>query len=115
MCPEFAIRESDGSKAGRGFKCAGKTSIPNLGEKVVQFDKGNGSTGEIVYQVADVSRPLNSVSEICDSGNLGHQVVFGRAGGMVLNLETGEQTHFGRDEGVYIMELWVKEKAGRGF
>ena len=66
---------------------------------------------QIKYQVAEVSRPLNSISEIFDAGgNYGQIVLFGRTGGAILNLETGIQTPFAREEGVYTMDVWVKPK-----
>ena len=58
----------------------------------------NGGETMIKYQIADVSRALNSITEICDAGHadLGNHVIFGRRGGMVVNLETGKTTHFQR-------------------
>ena len=56
------------------------------------------------YNIADVSRPLNSISEICDGGN---QVVFGRGGGIIYNLETGRETYFNREGGIYILDFHV--------
>ena len=61
------------------------------------------------FQVADVTRPLLSVGRICDTGEYGKQVVFGRSGGVIIDLETGEATPFGRDEiGMYQLEFWMR-------
>ena len=38
----------------------------------------DGRSSKVKYNIADVSRPLNSISEICDGGN---QVIVGRGGG----------------------------------
>ena len=85
--------------------------IPNLGEQVLEVVTNDGNEGRVKYQVADVSRPLNAVSEICDAGGEhGQHVIFGKHGGMILNLETGKQTPFAREEGVYTLEFWVKPK-----
>ena len=69
-----------------------------------------GTECQMKYQVADVNRPLNSISEICDAGQDGQVVIFGRAGGAVLNLTTGEQTPFRRKEGIYVLDAWVKPR-----
>jgi hypothetical protein len=104
MCPEYQLLESEGSKKGDNFVSASKDIIPNLGEKHLAVMKEDGSVGKVRYQVADISRPLNSVSEICDSGN---QVIFGRNGGCIYNMSTGSRTYFGREENVYVLDLWV--------
>ena len=52
--------------------------------------------------MVNVNRPLMSVHQICQSGNI---VVFGEAGGYIMNLTSGETTHFGVEDNVYILEL----------
>ena len=57
---------------------------------------------ETTWQVVDVSRPLMSVHQICERGNI---VVFGQHGGYVMSLTDGATTHFGVEDNVYVMEL----------
>ena len=54
--------------------------------------------------MAEVSRPLNAVSDICDSSN---RVLFGRSGGVISNVETGHETYFQREDGIYILNFWI--------
>ena len=110
MCPTYPIAESEGSKRGQEFVSASEDTVPNLGEQRLQVQLDNGEESMFKYQIADVSRALNSITEICDSGHpdYGHHVVFGRSGGMIVNLETGQQTHFGRDKNIYCLDYWVK-------
>ena len=69
----------------------------------------DGRACQLKYQMADVTRPLNSVSEICDAGGVeGQHVVFGRYGGCIINLDTGRRTPFSREEGIYILDTWTK-------
>ena len=57
--------------------------------------------------------PLNFVSEICDSGGpMGQQVIFGKNGGVIVNIETGAETRFKREGGVYTMEILVAPQPG---
>ena len=58
----------------------------------------------MLFQVADVSRPLISVSAICEMGN---RVIFGRGGGVVQSLLTGAETPFYRKNGIYHLNMWV--------
>ena len=43
--------------------------------------------------------------------NGGNIVVFGEAGGYIMNLSNGETTHFGVEDNVYILELLVPPAA----
>ena len=108
MCPQYPVRPSAGSKAGQSYTSASGDSIPNLGEQVLPIMTGDGRPGHIKYQSADVSRALNSVSEICDAGgDNGQLVLFSKWGGQILNLETGHRTPFEREENIYTLGMWV--------
>ena len=109
ICPHYEIKPSPGSIVGQNYVSASDDLIPNLGEQILDVETTDGRSGKVKYQVADVSRPLNSVSEICDAGGVyGQHVIFGRNGGAIINLEIGRQTPFTREDGIYILELWVK-------
>ena len=111
MCPHYEVVPSEGSKCGQEYVSASNDVIPNLGEQVLDVMLDDGRETQVKYQIAEVSRPLNSITEICDAGGeLGQIVVFGRRGGAVVNLSTGNSTPFARQEGVYVMSTWVKPK-----
>ena len=111
MCPEFEVTPSAGSKAGQNYISASDDLIPNIGEQVLDVVTDSGRDSRIRYQIADVTRPLNSVSEICDAGgDYGQQVTFGRHGGSILNIETGVVTEFQRADDIYVLNMWVKQK-----
>lgn len=108
MCPNYKIYPSPGSIAGQNYVSASDDTIPNLGEQYLDIVTKQGRATVAKYQVADVTRPLNAVSEICDAGGTeGQLVVFGKNGGYVLNLENGQWTEFEREQGVYTLEFWV--------
>ncbi len=74
---------------------------------------GEGNPAEATFQVADVTRPLCSVTKICDRGN---RVIFDNKGGYIENLATGVQTRFCRQNNVYVMEMYLEEEmAAPGF
>ena len=105
MCPDYEIKPSPGSRRGQHFISASKDRIPNVGEQVLNVVTEDGSEGRIKYQVADISRPLNAVSDICDGGN---RVIFGKSGGIIYNISSGKETYFNREEGIDILICWVK-------
>ena len=79
-------------------KSAGGIIIPDsakekpLEGRVVSVGPGKWDKGE--------RRPLDV--------SAGDRILFGKYGGIVYNLETGGQTQFQRDEGIYTMEFWVQ-------
>jgi len=115
MCPHYPVEPSPGSISGQKYLSASDDLISNLGQQHLEIVTEDGSEGMAKYQVADVSRPLNAISEICDGGGEHGQVVmFGKYGGEILNLESGKRTPFKREEGVYTWDFWVKPR-GVGF
>ena len=73
-----ALVESNGSLNGMTYHTADGTRIPNLGQKTLETVSEDGSTQlSQTFQIADISRPLTSVGELADAGDL---VVFGRKG-----------------------------------
>ena len=88
------------------------TRIPNLGQKTFDAVSEQGSALSQTFQIADISRPLTSVGELADAGNV---VVFGRKGGHVLNVDSGRLLDFKREHGVYLLRTWVQERAKLGF
>ena len=61
------------------------------------------------WQVVEVNRPLMSVHQICEKGNL---VVFGKDGGYIFNLTDGSQTPFGVEDNVYVLDLYLPPAKG---
>ena len=63
---------SEGSRNGKGFIAANGDRIRNEGEVHLNLEAANGSGGvqglKSTFQSARVSRPLMSVSQICDHG-----------------------------------------------
>ena len=104
MCPHFPVEDSDASRAGVYYTGANVGKLFNLGQTHVPIALNNGARTLATFQVADVSRPLMSVSKVCEMGN---RVVFGANGGYILNLETGATTEFVQKDGIYIFAMWV--------
>ena len=104
-----ALVESNGSLNGMTYHTADGTRIPNLGQKTLETVSEDGSTQlSQTFQIADISRPLTSVGELADAGNL---VVFGRKGGFIVNPDTGRRLNFQREHGVYLLKTWSQEPA----
>ena len=112
MAPNVAIRPSAGSRRGQKYTSASSHKLPNLGEQLLHAITEAGDETSVLFQIADVSRPLVSVSAICEMGN---RVIFGRGGGVVQNLTTGRETPFYRKDGIYVLSLWLQDSQEEGF
>jgi hypothetical protein len=106
MLPNVTVHESPGSKRGQRFSSASKHKLRNLGEQRILACTEEGEDTEILFQIADISKPLVSVSAICERGN---RVLFGRAGGVVINIKTGSQIPFYKENGVYVLSMWMQD------
>ena len=104
MAPEVPIRESPGSLRGQAYIAAGHERIPNMGQKVLTVVTNEGNQAKVLYQVAEVTRPLTAVGSTCDQGNV---VIYGPHGGCVYHMDSGIQTNFAWRGGVYDLDLWI--------
>ena len=82
MAPQVAINESPGSKRGQCYVSASAGRMPNIGQKVMKIQTNEGRDTTLLYQIAEVSRPLTSVSATCDRGNW---VVYTPQGGFIMS------------------------------
>ena len=107
MAPKVAIHESPGSTRGQCYASASAGRMPNMCQKVLKIQTNEGRNTTVLYQIAEVSRPLTSVSATCDRGNW---VVYTPQGGFIMKCQTGERTSFERKGGIYELDLWIKDE-----
>ena len=82
-----------------------------MGQKVLSIQTNEGEGTNVMYHIAEVSRPLTSVGATCDRGNW---VVYTPQGGFIMNSQTGERTSFERKGGIYELDLWTRDEDNRG-
>jgi hypothetical protein len=110
--PDYPVVPSPGSLIGQKYVSASGDDIENEGEQVLEVVTMQGVPMKQKYQSAQVHRPLNSISEICDAGGASGQfVLFSKWGGIVLNPENGRRVPFDREDGIYTMGMWVRPKS----
>ena len=107
--PEVEIRESVGSRTGQKCNAASGKSLSNLGEKCLHMVTEEGKHTGGTWQIADFSRHLSSGRQICPQKKerRSNRVIFGMYGGVIQKLETGDVTHFGVEDNIYTMSLWI--------
>jgi hypothetical protein len=92
------------SKSGRKYRGPDGTRISNEGEQKVQFATDEGHKCGMVWQIADVERPLIAVSHLSAAGN---HVTFTKTGGDIVNVVTGKRIKIQRKGGVYVLRMWI--------
>ena len=109
MAPGYQVKPSQGQLSGQFFVDASGGILPNEGEQLIPTQSSEGVWTTQRWQLTNVTRPLLSIGEECD---LNQYVIFGKTGGIILNLETGEARRFGRPNGAYEIEMWIPPPPG---
>ena len=105
MCTGIYIHKSSCSH-GAEYEVANGASIPNLGERrCLLMSLGSNVAKSIVFQVADVHKPLLSVSRCAD---MGFKCILEKESGYLEHHETGECIPLHRRDNLYHMRVWVK-------
>ena len=106
--PTYAVEESAGSKVGQHFVNAGGGKMPNKGQMRLALRADNGRRGRDVrttFQVARVTRPLMSVSKVCDAGMT---MRFDSKMAVILDANGKEVCRFMRRGGLYVAKMRLR-------
>ena len=115
--PTHVVRPSKGSKAGQRFQAVGGKLIDNEGE--VTLDMVAPAEGETTteltatFQVAKVTRPLLSVTKVCDTG--GFDVLCRREAAYILDGQQRVVAKFARRGGLYVARMRIRNPKHPGF
>ena len=106
--PGYCILESAGSRRRQIFVVGNGHKVPNQGEVHLNLDATVGNkTNKIrsVFQVAAITRPLMSVSKICDQGLV---ALFDKDKAQVKNEAGDTVCEFVRKGGLYVCEMRLR-------
>ena len=78
--------------------------IRNLGQQNLNVLTDAGDKMSTAFKIAEATRPLSSVSQTCVKNSV---VLFGRKGGVIKHMETGNVIPFERGGGFYELSLWL--------
>ena len=91
---------------GAEYEVANGQTIPNLGERrCLLMTLGAAAAKKIVFQVADVHKPLLSISRCAD---MGFYTYLGHDGGYMEDSVTGERIPLQRQDNLYTMRAWIR-------
>ena len=107
LCTGTPIIPNSLSLAGVEYEVGNGESIPNLGERQCEvWTIGSVSPKRIVFQVADVHKPLLAVSACAD---MGFDCFLGEHGGNLVDRVSGERIPLERHGTLYTMKMWVRQ------
>ena len=99
------LKETEESRGGQFYVCAGGKEIPNYGERTLTLSTLDWSSiRNMTFQVTDVTKALGSVSKIVANGN---KVVFDGSGSFIENKRSREILWMREDNGVYVLDVYV--------
>ena len=113
MCSHISIISTAKSRAGFEYEVANGEGIPNLGRRdCIMMTEQSGLPKGIQFEIADVHKPLLSISRITVSG---YECILGKHGGRLADVQTGDIVPLHRRENLYFMKAWVKNDNGQDF
>lgn len=104
MCSDYALRPTRASESGATYKAANGAQVRNYGMRTIIAQDPNGDNQRLRCNVADVHKMLLSVSATVD---MGHTVIFSKAGSAIVNDTSGKIIPLRREDGVYLLDLDV--------
>ena len=113
MCGHISMLQTADSRRGVEYEVANGETIPNLGERHCLLMSENSMVmKKIVFQCADIHKPLLSVSRCAD---LGYQCILEDNGGMLKDKVTGEEIPIHRRGNLYVMRAWIRQDESSDF
>ena len=110
LCPGISIIDNDLSKNGVEYEVANGESIGNMCERRCQvMTVGSMAPKRIVLQVADVHKPLLSITPCSD---MGYDCYLGKEGSSLRDRVTGEVIPLERRGSLYSLRMWVRQDPG---
>ena len=117
--PGYAVAESEGSRRNQSFLAAAGKSIKNEGEICVALvadnDSKKGQNINSTFQIAAITRPLWSVSQILDNLPEDHEAVFKRNGAKIKDGRGRGIALFERKGGLYVSKMKLRNPKHAGF
>ena len=101
------VQATDASRNKEVFHGADSTAIPNLGSQSVsgKSDSDNPVNIDIDFEVANISRPLGSVSKLLRKNN---KVVLDEGNSFIQNKTTGQKVSLREEGGLFFLDVWVE-------
>ena len=105
----YTIQEPPGSRRGSNFIVGNGQRVPTEGQVHLNLgvDAGQGNFQQVtsLFQVADLTRPIMSVSQVCEQGK---RCVFEKDHALVITAEGDALCRFENRGGLYVATMKLK-------
>ena len=78
----------------------------------MHFRKDENQAAGMMFQTAEIERPLVLASQLAASG---HRVVFNEKGCEIVHEKSGRRTALHKRGGIYVLRTWIPESPDQGF
>ena len=113
MTPHIEIPDGAARLEGIKYEVANGETLPNHGERhCLLMTEDSHVCKKIVFQCADIHKPLLSVSRCAD---LGFQCILGKYGGQLVDESSGETIPLHRRGNLYVMRAWARQDESSDF
>ena len=107
LCTHISILSSQQYLESVEYEVANGETIPNLGERCcLLMTQGSQVCKKLNFQVADVHKPLLSISRLAD---LGFDCLLSRNYGYLIDTTSTEKIPLVRKENLYALKAWVRQ------
>ena len=106
MCEHVPVHPTNDSRAGVVYKAASGHAVPDLGSRTFSAQTETFQDRRLTCKVGPARKLLMSVSDMLERGN---RVVFDANGSYAEHVQTGQRTPLHRENGVFVMKLWVRK------
>ena len=106
--PGYCIVASPGSRRRQNFIVGNGSKVPNQGQVHLNLDAtvaDHKNALQSIFQVAEITRPLMSVSRICDQGL---KAMFDHERAVITNKSGNVVAEFLRQGGLYVATMTLK-------
>ena len=106
------IVPSEVSKAGSRYRVADGHRVPNIGQQAVRFRTDEDLAAGLLFQTAEIVRPLVSASQPAAAGN---RVIFSDEGGEIVNKKTSKRTSLHKRRSIYVLRMRILDSPENSF
>ena len=100
------VHPTERSRSGHKYHGANNSPIDNHGGQQVKGETDEGVHLSMNFDVADVSRPLLSITEIIQKKR--HRVVYDYPNSYIEDKTTGRKVNLRFEDNLYFLDVWVQ-------
>ena len=109
--PGATVVPSDAEHNNATYACANGSVLNNKGQTTtdVRFEKADGYQRQLTWQNVDIEMPIISTACLADDPEHQSDVMYGRDGGQIIEVQGDKRSNFIRNGSVYFVKTYLKQ------